>query len=82
MAGCIKIGEWEVQREVKTFNLRSAESPINCIKIMETSAKNAGSNIVTMRSIPEDDMKYGCSTWEVHTVKTGCTHSVSGKYIC
>jgi hypothetical protein len=43
MSGSIKIGEWEVRREVKMFNLRSAESPINCIKIMETSAKNAGS---------------------------------------
>jgi hypothetical protein len=37
---------------------------------------------VTTGSIPDDDMKYGCSAWEVHTVKTGCTHSVSGKYIC
>jgi hypothetical protein len=33
---------------------------------------------VTMESIPDDDMKYGCLTWEVHTL----THSVRGKYIC
>jgi hypothetical protein len=48
MSGSIKIGEWEVRREVKMFNLRSAKSPINCIKIMETSAKNAGSTLMLL----------------------------------
>jgi hypothetical protein len=43
MLGSIKIGEWEVRRKVKMFNLRSAESPINCIKLMKTLAKIAGS---------------------------------------
>jgi hypothetical protein len=42
---------------------------------MKTSAKKMQEvHRVTMGSIPDNDMKYRCLTWEVHTL----THSVAG----